>query len=137
MSAADASSAVRTERGSGNVALWALQVLLALHTAMGAAWKLSNPAAGVASLEAIPEGAWLALAALELFASVGLLLPALRPSLRRLAPLAALFIAAEMALFGVVHLASGHPEHGPLVYWLVVAGLSGALAYGRSAQQRG
>ena len=43
-----------------NVVLWILQVLLALHTAMGAVWKFSNSEQTVPSLQAIPHGAWLA-----------------------------------------------------------------------------
>jgi H+/Cl- antiporter ClcA len=48
-----------------------------------------------------------------------------------LAPIAAATIIAEMLLFSVVHLASGSVEHTQMIYWLVVAAVSGFLVYGR------
>jgi DNA-binding transcriptional ArsR family regulator len=116
-----------------NVSLWIMQGLLALHTAVGAAWKLSNSEQRVESLQALPHAVWLGLCVVELACAVGLLMPAVRKSLGLLVPLAAGAIAAEMVLFSSVHLASGVTEHGELVYWGVVAGLCALLAYGRSA----
>ncbi len=116
-----------------NVALWVLQVLLALHTLMGAVWKFTNSEQAVPSLKALPHGVWLALIAVELFAAVALVLPALRRSLSALVPLAALCVVAEMLLFSGVHLSSGAAEHGELIYWGVVAALSGFVAWGRWA----
>jgi DoxX-like family len=114
-----------------NVALWVMQVLLALHTAMGALWKISNSEQTVASLKALPHGAWVGLGVVELLCAVCLLVPAVRKSLGVLAPVAAALIAAEMLLFSGVHLASGETEHAELVYWLVVAAFCAFLAYGR------
>lgn len=111
-----------------NIVLWVLQVLLALHTAMGAVWKLTNSEQNVPSLSAIPHGVWMALIGVELLCCVGLLLP-----LAILAPIAAACIAAEMLLFSGVHLASGDGNHGPMYYWLVVAAVCGFVAYGRYA----
>ena len=116
-----------------NILLWILQVLLALHTAMGALWKFSN-SEQTASLQALPHGVWLGLSVLELACVVGLLLPALnKPLGRRSAPIAAAFIAAEMLLFTVVHFASGATDNGQVVYWLVVAALCAFVAWGRFA----
>ena len=42
-----------------NILLWILQILLALHTTMGAVWKFSNSEQTVHSLSAIPHGVWL------------------------------------------------------------------------------
>jgi hypothetical protein len=40
-----------------NILLWILQILLALHTAMGAVWKFSHSAEQtMPSLKAIPHG---------------------------------------------------------------------------------
>lgn len=50
-----------------------------------------------------------------------------------LAPVAALLIAAEMLLFTGLHLASGDPDRGPVVCWLVVVALCALVAWGRSA----
>jgi hypothetical protein len=114
-----------------NILLWVLQILLALHTAAGAVWKLSNSEQTVPSLSAIPHGAWLAMSVLELLWSLALVLPALHKSLAILAPIAAICIAAEMLLFCGLHISSGDKNYGPMVYWLVVAAISAFIAYGR------
>ncbi len=116
-----------------NILLWVLQVILALHTVMGAVWKFSNSEQAVPSLKAIPHGAWIALGVFELFFSVGLVIPALHKPLAILAPIAAVCIAAEMLLFSGVHLCSGDANHGQAVYWLAVAAMCAFLAYGRLA----
>jgi hypothetical protein len=114
-----------------NIALWVLQVLLALHTAMGAAWKWSNSEQTVPSLSALPHGAWLAMSVLELACVVGLLVPAVSKRLGRLAPIAAVVIGAEMLVFCVIFLTAGARTYGEVVYWLVVAAFCAFLAYGR------
>lgn len=114
-----------------NILLWVLQILLALHTAIGAFWKFSNSEQTVPSLSAIPHGVWLVLSVVELACVVGLVIPLLYRPLAMLAPLAAIVIAAIMLLYCVLHLVSGDPNHGQLVYWLVVAAFSALIAYGR------
>ena len=113
------------------VLLWVLQVLLALHTAMGAVWKLTNSEQAVPSLSAIPHGAWLALSSVELLCVVGLILPAFSQPAAVLAPIAAIVITAEMLVFCGIHIRSGDPSYGPMVYWLVVAAVCAFIAYGR------
>ena len=118
-----------------NIFLWILQVLLAIHTLIGAVWKFSHSAEEtMPSLKALPQGAWLSLAMLEILCALGLVLPLLVP-MGRLAPIAALFIVAEMLLFCLLHLASGSAEHGPLFYWLAVAAVAAFIAYGRFVLQ--
>src|SRR4051812_15580220 len=117
-----------------NLFLSVLQVLLALHTTMGAVWKAANPEQTVPSLKAIPHGAWLALIAIELVCSVCLVVPLFNKRLARLAPIAALVIAAEMLLFCAVHFASGDHTWGEPIYWLVVAAVCAFIAYGRFAR---
>lgn len=114
-----------------NILLWILQILLALHTAVGALWKFSGQT--VPSLKAIPHGVWLTMAVFELLCSLCLILPAFSRPLTTLVPIAAVFIAAEMLLFSVVHLYSGDQNFGPMIYWLVVAALCAFIAYGRFA----
>jgi hypothetical protein len=114
-----------------NILLWVLQILLALHTTVGAVWKFSNSELAVPSLKAIPHGVWLAMIVLELLCSVALILPALNKPLAMLAPIAAACIAAEMLLFCGVHIYSGDAEYGPMIYWLVVAAICAFIAYGR------
>lgn len=113
-----------------NIVLWILQILLALHTAMGAVWKFSHRP--VPSLKAIPHGAWRGLGILELLCSVGLVLTVYQP-LAILAPIAALCIAAVMLLFCGLHLRQRTGKNSELIYWLVVAAVCGFIAYGRLA----
>jgi hypothetical protein len=114
-----------------NILLWALQIFLGVHTAVGAVWKLSNSQQAVPSLGAIPHGVWVGLSVVDLLAAVALILPAFHRSLGVLAPSAAVYVAAEMLVFCAVHLASGETNHSPVVYWLVVAAVCGFIAYGR------
>ena len=115
-----------------NIILWILQVLLALHTIMGAIWKFSNPAErAIPSLKAIPHSVWISMCVIELILSVCLILPALNKSLGILVPIAAMCIAAEMIIFCVVHLSSGATNHSPIIYWSVVAAVCAFLVFGR------
>jgi DoxX-like family len=114
-----------------NILFWILQILLAAHTVMGAAWKFSHAEQTVPSLKAIPHGVWLGLSVFELLCSLCLILPAINKNLGILAPVAAVCIAAEMFFFTVVHLASGEGNHGQMIYWLVVAAFCTFIAYGR------
>jgi hypothetical protein len=114
-----------------NILLWILQILLALHTAMGAVWKFSNSEQTVPSLKAIPHGVWLAICVFELMCSVALILPAFSSRTAALAPIAAVCIAAIMLLYCALHLASGEKNHGEMIYWLVVAAICFFIAYGR------
>ena len=116
-----------------NILLWVLQILLALHTIMGAIWKFSNSEQTVPSLKAIPHEVWLAMIVIELLCSLGLILPALNKHLAILAPIAAVCIAAEMLLFSGLHIYSGVANEGQMIYWLVVAALCAFIAYGRFA----
>src|SRR4051794_1504244 len=114
-----------------NILLWILQFLLALHTVMGAVWKFSNSEQTVPSLKAIPHGVWLGMSGLELFLSLGLIVPIFYSPLAMLAPIAAACIGAEMLLFCALHLFSGDSNYGQMIYWLVVAAVCAFIAYGR------
>jgi hypothetical protein len=114
-----------------NLLLWVLQILLALHTVMGAVWKFFNSEQTVPSLKAIPHGVWLALSVFELLCGLCLILPAFNKRLAILAPIAAACIAAEMLLFSGLLIYSGDPNYGPMIYWLVVAAICAFIAYGR------
>ena len=114
-----------------NIFLWTLQVLLAIHTVIGAVWKFSNSEQSVPALSAIPHGAWLALSVIEILCAVGLIAPALNRGLARLAPLAAIVIAGEMLAFCALHFFSRDRDYGEVVYWLIVAAVCAFIAYGR------
>ena len=119
-----------------NILLWVLQIVLALHTAIGAVWKFFNSEQTVPSLNAIPHPLWLALSVIELVCSLGLILPAFHKPLAILAPVAAACIAAEMLLFSVLHVYSGSSDYGSIIYWLVVAAICVFVAYGRLVLER-
>jgi heme/copper-type cytochrome/quinol oxidase subunit 4 len=114
-----------------NMFLWVLQVLLALHTLVGAVWKFSNSEQAVTSLQAIPHGVWMALSVVEIVCALFLLIPIFKKRLAILAPIGAAIIAAEMLLFCGVHLASGDTNNGPMIYWLVTAIIAAFVSYGR------
>lgn len=115
-----------------NILLWILQVLLAVHTAIGAVWKFSNsPEQTMPSLSMIPVGVWQAMSMFELLCGLFLLLPVLNKKLGILAPLAAAAISLEMLAFCGLHLYAGDPNYGPLIYWLITAAICEFIAYGR------
>ncbi len=115
-----------------NILLWVLQILLALHTLMGAIWKFSQSAEQtMPALKVILPGVWLAMSVMEILCSLGLILPAFSKRLAFLAPISAAFIGAEMLLFSALYLSSGNPNHGPVYYWLVVAVICAVIGFGR------
>ncbi len=113
-----------------NVFLWILQVLLAIHTLMGAVWKFSNSEQTVPSLKALPHGMWLTMGALEILCAVCFVLPAINKKMGFLVPIAALFIVAEMLFLCGFHIFSGE-VNSQWIYWVVVAIICGFLAYSR------
>jgi len=114
-----------------NILLWILQVLFALHTAAGGLWKFSNATTTVPSLMAIPHPLWLLIGVLDLLAAIGLVVPIFNKAWGKLVGWAALYVVFEMLVFMVIHLASGDPHRGELVYWAVVALVGAFIAWGR------
>lgn len=115
-----------------NIVLWVFQILMALHTLIGAIWKFSNSAeATMPSLKAIGNSLWIAMGGFEILFSICLVVPLVYKPLAFLAPTAAVLIAAEMLLFTALHFSSGDSGRGPVIYWLVVAIICGFIAYGR------
>ena len=114
-----------------NAVFWGLQILLALHTLVGAGWKAVNSEAAVPTLSALPHGIWTVLIPLEVICAAALVLPALAPSLGWTVPLAAIAISVEMAAFALLHLRAGGAPGGPVHYWLGVAAVCAMIAAGR------
>ena len=114
-----------------NIFLWVLQIVLALHTLMGAVWKFSHSEQTVPELSSIPHGVWVGMMVLEMLCSLGLLLPVFSRSLMMLVPIAAVGIAVEMLGMGAVNLCSGNVNVGHLAYWCVVTAVCGMIVYGR------
>ena len=114
-----------------NILLWILQVLLALHTIIGALWKFSNSEQVVDSLHAIPHVVWIILGIIEVFCSLGLILAVFKKSFGRFIPVAAIIVALEMVFFIAVSIFSSEIDYSQIIYWLVVAAISSFIAYGR------
>ena len=92
-----------------NIVLAIVQALIALHTLVGAIWKVTNSEHMVPSLSAIPHHVWLGLIGVELLASAVLILALFLKPLKKWSVIAASGIAAEMLIFCGIHfLAAGH-----------------------------
>jgi hypothetical protein len=109
--------------------LWVFQILLALHTMIGAIWKFSNSEQTVPSLRAIPHGLWMSMSVVELLCTLVLIIPASSKSLDALVPIAAACVG--VLFFSGVHIYSGDAIYEHLIYWLVVAALCAVIAYGK------
>ncbi len=121
-----------------NIFLWVLQILLALHTLIGAIWKISNPAQIIPSLTMIAHEVWIGMSVIEVFCSVGFILPALAFALPRFrkyfelaASAAASFVMIEMLTFCILHFYSGAAHDGSTIYWSIVGILCAWIAYDR------
>jgi hypothetical protein len=114
-----------------NIFLWVLQVLLALHTFVGAIWKYSNSERMMPSTSTIPHEVWLGMSILEIVVSAALVVPAFNKNMVKFAPIAAGCIVVEMLFFTLLNIASGHPDIGSITYWVVVAAIAAFIAYGR------
>jgi FtsH-binding integral membrane protein len=114
-----------------NIVLWISQVLLALHTLMGAVWKFSHSEQTIPSLRSIPHSVWLGMSIIEIFCSIALVLPFFNKSWAWSIPLAAGYIAAEMLFFSSLHLRAAESDNSPVVYWLVVAAFCAFIIFGR------
>jgi hypothetical protein len=120
-----------------NVLLWVLQVLLALQSFAGGAYKVFkfDEIAKVPAMSALPHSGWGALGVLEMVFGVLLVVPAATKWMPFLTPLAAAALALEsIALAGLYGRYSLQlSATNPLVY-VVVGGLMAAfVAYGRYA----
>ncbi|RYZ81569.1 MAG: hypothetical protein EOP04_23720 [Proteobacteria bacterium] len=114
-----------------NILLWIIQILLAIHTLIGAVWKFYNLELTLPFVNPIPPAGWIVISILEIICSIVLILPLFKKSLGAYVPFAAIAIAAEMVIFSAMHLNAGHPDKGPLIYWLVVAVICAFLSYAR------
>jgi hypothetical protein len=118
-----------------NILLSALQILLSVHTLIGALWKFSNSEQLASSLAAIPQSAWIPINIVELLCSVALVLPLASKRFAILAPIAAACIGVEMLLFCGINLISGQPDYSEITYWLVVAAICAFIIYGRRVRK--
>jgi len=125
----------RRPRGKGlRVALWAVQLLLALIFGMTGVMTLTQPIAALARMlgwpGSVPAGLVRLIGLAELAAAFGLVFSALTRIKPALTSWAAGGLVALMYMAVLFHLAQG--EAGALPVTLVEAGLSGFVVWGRT-----
>ena len=115
------------------IALWIVQVLLALAFLGAGATKVFTPIEGLAQQMAwvldVPPALVPFIGFAEIAGAVGLILPALTRILPWLTPLAAAGLAIDMLFATVFHLTRG--EFGNIVPTLILLVLAAFVAYGR------
>jgi hypothetical protein len=119
-----------------NAFLLVIQILLALHTIMGAVWKFSNPEQLAALLGIIPHSVWIVLSVFEILCALALIVAVFKQRLAKWGVIGAAGVAAEMLVFCGINLSSATPWYGGVIYWLVVAAFCGILIYGRLVLKR-
>lgn len=116
-----------------NIALWIVQILLALIFLMAGAMKLMVPKEKAAErmpfVEDTSQGTLRIIGVLEVLGALGVVLPALTGILPWLTPLAAVGLALTMIGAMIVHSRRG--EYPNLVGNIVLLALAIFVAYGR------
>jgi hypothetical protein len=119
-----------------NVLLWILQVGVALFCGAGSAWRLINysqEAQRVASLGALPQGAWNLIGAFEIVCALGLIVPAFLGK-GSLVAWAAALLTLEMLLLTALHakfFGLRFSAENPAIWSLGLAIAAAVIAWGR------
>jgi uncharacterized membrane protein YphA (DoxX/SURF4 family) len=117
-----------------NILLWVLQILAALLYGASGVMKVfmfDKISGQVPSFGALPRNGWMALGILELFCTVGLIVPAAFRWQPGLTAVAATLLAIESLVFIWVHAKYG--ETMSIVMSVVLGLLVAFIAYGRMA----
>src|SRR5690349_9900050 len=113
-----------------NVLLWVLQVLLALLSIGGGAYKILayDKIANMPQTAALPHGAWIALGVFEVICGLLLIIPAFR-----MIPVAAAALAIEGIGLAVLdaRYSTEFTAQNPLVWVIVMAVMAAFIAIGR------
>lgn len=121
---------------AANIALWTLQILLALFFALGSgAPKLLVPADQLPM--PIPLPTWLLyfIGTCEILGGLGLVVPGLTKRYLAITPIAAVCLVALTICAAIYQLIAGQP--GNAVFALVMGALCAVVAYGRRDVSRG
>jgi uncharacterized membrane protein YphA (DoxX/SURF4 family) len=115
-----------------NVLLWAVQVLLALLSIAGGAYKvlMYDQIAKMPFGGALPRGGWAALGVFEVVCGLLLIIPVAK---RRLIPIAAVALAVESVVLALVYARYSVEvtPANPLVWVVLMAVMAAFIAYGR------
>jgi len=116
-----------------HIALWIVQVLLAVAFGMAGGMKLVTPtevlAQNMSWASVFPEGTRFLIGAAELAGALGLVLPSALRSQPRLTPAAAAALCTVMAFAATYHISQG--EMGSLPPNFVLGGLAFFVLWGR------
>lgn len=118
-----------------NVLLWIFQVVLALFSFAGGAYKVFACAelAKMPPTSALPRGGWIAVGVFEIVCAILLIIPAATKVMPQLTPLAAVALAVESLAFAIFYARYSLKlvAANPLV-WVVGMGIAAAfVAFGR------
>ena len=120
-----------------NILLWVVQVVLALLSFAGGAYKVFSfdELAKMPATGALSRGGWNALGVFEMLCAVLLILPAATKWMPGLTPLAAVALALEsLALAGLyARYSLKLTATNPLIWVVVMALMAAFVAYGRYA----
>jgi uncharacterized membrane protein YphA (DoxX/SURF4 family) len=115
-----------------NVLLWIIQIVLALFSIAGGAYKIFqfHEIANMPQTRGIPHGGWIALGVFEIVCGLLLLIPAFK---RHLTPLAAVALAAENIILAIyfARYSRDIAATNPLVWVVGIAVLAVIVAWGR------
>ena len=120
-----------------NMLLWVLQVLVALFSIAGSAYRIGNytmASQQVASIAALPYVAWVLIGAFEIACALALILPGIFKMKKSWTPVAAWALAVEMLLVSglhVWHFGLQMTAQNPALWTLVLAALAAFVGYGR------
>ena len=113
-----------------HIALWTVQILLALVFAVTGAMKVTQPIETLpASLAGVPLPLVRFIGVAELLGAAGLILPAATRIAPALTPLAGLGLTLVMLFASLVHVSRGEPTH--VLLPVVLGALSALIAWGR------
>ncbi|HJQ21505.1 MAG TPA: hypothetical protein VJ867_14245 [Gemmatimonadaceae bacterium] len=118
-----------------NVALWVLQIVMALLYIAGGAYKISGADQLAGQFAMIPGGAWRALGAFEVIAALLLIFPAAMKLKPRVTAHAAAALALETFALAAMYArySTAITATNPMPWAIVMGLLVAFLAYGRYA----
>ncbi|HEY2092059.1 MAG TPA: hypothetical protein VGJ81_09230 [Thermoanaerobaculia bacterium] len=123
-----------------NVLLWVVQVVLAVLSLAGGAYKvlMFEQLAKLPPTGAMPRAGWVAAGVFEVLCGVLLLLPAVAKRMRALTPLVAGALVVESVAFAVLYARYSLEltATNPLVWVVVMAVMAAFVAFGRYSVRR-
>ncbi len=119
-----------------NIILWILQFLVAFFCGSGAVWRVANyakDARDIASVRALPRGAWVAIAVAELAAVTGLVVPGFFGASAVVGAFAAALAVEQLLLTALHarHFGLRMAATNPAIWTLTLSALSAFIAWGR------